>query len=65
MLMTLIILPPLFYRAGKTTGENLTRLRGEYRQQLTAWLQGQAELTLFWRQQALPRPHGKYGAELA
>lgn len=46
MLMTLIILPPLFYRAGKTTGENLTRLRGEYRQQLTAWLQGQAELTL-------------------
>ena len=47
MLMTLIILPPLFYRAGKTTGENLTRLRGEYRQQLTAWLQGQAELTLF------------------
>lgn len=28
MLMTLIILPPLFYRAGKTTGENLTRLRG-------------------------------------
>ncbi len=47
MLMTLIILPPLFYRAGKTTGENLTRLRGEYRQQLTSWLQGQAELTIF------------------
>ncbi len=47
MLMTLIILPPLFYRAGKTTGENLTRLRGEYRQQLTSRLQGQAELTIF------------------
>ena len=27
-LLTLIILPPLFYRAGKSTGENLTRLRG-------------------------------------
>lgn len=40
MLMTLIILPPLFYRAGKTTGENLTRLRGEYRQQLTAQFAG-------------------------
>ena len=47
MLLTLFLLPPLFYRAGKTTGENLTHLRGEYRQQLTAWLQGQAELTVF------------------
>jgi len=47
MLLTLLLLPPLFYRAGKTTGEKLTRLRGDYRQQLTSWLQGQAELTLF------------------
>lgn len=47
MLATLLILPPLFYRAGKPTGESLTQLRGEYRQQLTSWLQGQAELTLF------------------
>ncbi|MEG1211327.1 MAG: cysteine/glutathione ABC transporter ATP-binding protein/permease CydC [Leclercia sp.] len=47
MLLTLFLLPPLFYRAGKSTGENLTRLRGEYRQQLTSWLQGQAELTIF------------------
>ncbi|MGI6901761.1 heme ABC transporter ATP-binding protein/permease CydC [Leclercia adecarboxylata] len=47
MLATLFILPPLFYRAGKPTGEKLTRLRGEYRQQLTGWLQGQAELTIF------------------
>lgn len=47
MLATLLILPPLFYRAGKGTGENLTALRGQYRQQLTSWLQGQAELTIF------------------
>lgn len=47
MLLTLFLLPPLFYRAGKATGENLTRLRGDYRQQLTSWLQGQAELTIF------------------
>lgn len=47
MLATLLILPPLFYRAGKATGENLTALRGHYRQQLTSWLQGQAELTIF------------------
>ncbi|KFC09153.1 CydC family ATP-binding transport protein [Trabulsiella guamensis ATCC 49490] len=47
MLATLFILPPVFYRAGKPTGESLTRLRGQYRQQVTAWLQGQAELSLF------------------
>lgn len=47
MLLTLQVLPPLFYRAGKPAGESMTRLRGQYRQQLTAWLQGQAELMLF------------------
>ncbi|KJM65272.1 thiol reductant ABC exporter subunit CydC [Pluralibacter gergoviae] len=47
MLLTLLLLPPLFYRAGKPVGESLTRLRGQYRQQLTDWLQGQAELSVF------------------
>lgn len=47
MLATLILLPPIFYRAGKPTGEKLTALRSLYRQQLTSWLQGQAELTIF------------------
>jgi len=47
MLLTLLLLPPLFYRAGKPTGEKLTTLRGEYRKQVTSWLQGQAELTIF------------------
>ncbi|MFP2237865.1 heme ABC transporter ATP-binding protein/permease CydC [Pseudescherichia vulneris] len=47
MLLTLVALPPLFYRAGKPTGESLTQLRGEYRQQLTSWLHGQAELSIF------------------
>ncbi|NTZ50030.1 heme ABC transporter ATP-binding protein/permease CydC [Citrobacter gillenii] len=47
MLLTLFILPPLFYQAGKRTGQNLTHLRGQYCQQLTSWLQGQAELTIF------------------
>ena len=47
MLLTLFLLPPLFYRAGKPTGESLTALRGDYRQQLTSWLHGQAELTIF------------------
>ncbi|WP_201506838.1 heme ABC transporter ATP-binding protein/permease CydC [Klebsiella aerogenes] len=47
MLATLLLLPPLFYRAGKPTGEHITQLRGQYRQQLTSWLQGQDELMLF------------------
>ncbi|WP_159872356.1 MULTISPECIES: cysteine/glutathione ABC transporter ATP-binding protein/permease CydC [unclassified Raoultella] len=47
MLLTVLILPPLFYRAGKPSGECITQMRGQYRQQLTAWLQGQAELMLF------------------
>ncbi|HEY4468085.1 MAG TPA: cysteine/glutathione ABC transporter ATP-binding protein/permease CydC [Klebsiella sp.] len=47
MLLTLLVMPPLFYRAGKPAGESMTQLRGLYRQQLTSWLQGQAELMLF------------------
>lgn len=47
MLLTLLLLPPLFYQAGKQVGVTLTCLRASYRQQLTHWLQGQAELTIF------------------
>ncbi|VTT26447.1 transport ATP-binding protein CydC [Klebsiella pneumoniae] len=47
MLLTLVALPPLFYRAGLPVGADLTRLRGEYRSGLTRWLQGQAELSLY------------------
>ncbi|WP_312585554.1 heme ABC transporter ATP-binding protein/permease CydC [Atlantibacter sp.] len=47
MFLTVLLLPPLFYRAGKGTGAALTALRAQYRQQLTAWLIGHAELTLF------------------
>jgi ATP-binding cassette subfamily C protein CydC len=47
LLATLLLLPPLFYRAGQPTGEALTVQRGNYRQRLTAWLQGHAELTIF------------------
>lgn len=47
LLATLLLLPPLFYRAGRPSGEKLTVQRGQYRQQLTSWLQGHAELTIF------------------
>nr|WP_113868251.1 cysteine/glutathione ABC transporter ATP-binding protein/permease CydC [Brenneria salicis]NMN91361.1 ATP-binding cassette subfamily C protein CydC [Brenneria salicis ATCC 15712 = DSM 30166]RBP59986.1 ATP-binding cassette subfamily C protein CydC [Brenneria salicis ATCC 15712 = DSM 30166]RLM29958.1 cysteine/glutathione ABC transporter ATP-binding protein/permease CydC [Brenneria salicis ATCC 15712 = DSM 30166] len=46
-LVLLLTLPLVFYRAGKTIGQNLTVLRAQYRIQLTTWLQGQAELTVF------------------
>jgi ATP-binding cassette subfamily C protein CydC len=61
MLLTLLVLPPLFYRAGKPAGESMTQLRGQYRQQLTAWLQGQAELMLF---SASDRYRSKWKTEL-
>ncbi|NDJ58293.1 cysteine/glutathione ABC transporter ATP-binding protein/permease CydC [Enterobacteriaceae bacterium 4M9] len=55
MLLTLLLLPPLFWQAGRPVGNALTELRGDYRQQLVSWLHGQAELRIFgasaqWRQ---------------
>ncbi len=55
LLLTLLLLPPVFYRLGKPVGIALTVQRARYREQLTRWLHGQAELTLFnssarWRQ---------------
>lgn len=47
MLLTLLLLPPLFYRAGHPAGVAITQLRGQYRLQLTRWLQGFAELKIY------------------
>lgn len=47
MLLTLLLLPPLFYLAGRNQGETLIRLRSRYRSQLTGWLQSQAELRIY------------------
>ncbi|WP_118986319.1 heme ABC transporter ATP-binding protein/permease CydC [Photorhabdus sp. CRCIA-P01] len=47
MLALLILLPLVFYNTGKSVGRDLTILRGQYRTQLTAALQGQAELMVF------------------
>lgn len=43
----IVITPVIFYLAGKPIGVNLTNLRSQYRYQLNAWLQGQAELAIF------------------
>ncbi|WP_434525314.1 heme ABC transporter ATP-binding protein/permease CydC [Photorhabdus asymbiotica] len=47
MLALLLLLPFVFYNAGKPVGRDLTILRGQYRTQLTTALQGQAELMVF------------------
>ena len=47
MLATLLVIPPLFYQAGKPLGRDLTHLRAAYRLQLGTWLQGHAELTVY------------------
>ncbi|UAN59517.1 cysteine/glutathione ABC transporter ATP-binding protein/permease CydC [Serratia sp. JSRIV004] len=47
LLLLLLAVPPVFYRAGKPIGGELTLLRSQYRTDLTAWLQGQAELVVF------------------
>lgn len=47
LLFLLLIIPPVFYRAGQPIGAELTQLRSQYRTGLTAWLQGQAELVVF------------------
>lgn len=47
MTVTLLLLPMLFYRAGRSVGQALTGLRAQYRAQLTDWLQSQTELKLY------------------
>ncbi|MDC9612993.1 cysteine/glutathione ABC transporter ATP-binding protein/permease CydC [Xenorhabdus khoisanae] len=47
MLGLLLILPFLFFHAGKPYGRNITLQRAQYRTLLTSALQGQAELTVF------------------
>ncbi|OTA21640.1 transport ATP-binding protein CYDC [Xenorhabdus beddingii] len=43
----LLILPFVFFQAGKPYGRNITLQRAQYRTLLTSALQGQAELTVF------------------
>lgn len=50
MLVLMLLLPVIFYRAGKPAGRELTALRSDYRTQLTSWLQGQSELVVFGAQ---------------
>lgn len=56
LLGVVLLLPPLFYWAGRATGRALTEWQGQARLLLVEWLQGQAELISCgasprWRQQ--------------
>ncbi len=48
-ILTILVLvtPVIFYYSGNPIGISLTQLKGQYRTELTAWLQGQAELAIF------------------
>ncbi len=47
LLVMLIVWPILFYKLGKTNGEEITLNKAELRIQSLDWLQGYSELTLF------------------
>lgn len=47
LLLTMMITPICFYRAGKNIGQQLTQQKSVYRQHVISYLQGQAELTIF------------------
>ncbi|WP_085246763.1 heme ABC transporter ATP-binding protein/permease CydC [Gilliamella mensalis] len=44
---TLLVIPVIFYQAGKQLGKTLAKQQSEYRLLLISYLQGQAELILF------------------
>jgi len=47
LLITILVVPIIFYQAGKSIGAKIAEQKSEYRQKLVSYLQGQAELMLF------------------
>lgn len=47
LLMTILVIPVIFYQAGKQLGEHLIQQKSHYREQLVIYLQGQSELAIF------------------
>ncbi|GAA0515252.1 cysteine/glutathione ABC transporter ATP-binding protein/permease CydC [Tatumella terrea] len=68
MLLTLLLLPPLFYHLGKGSGEAMALTQASYRRQLTRWLSSMAELKIYqhtqrWQQQLTATGQSIYQAE--
>lgn len=55
MLLTLLVMPPLFWRLGMRAGQHISHHQASWRLQLTQWITGLAELQIYgaavlWRQ---------------
>lgn len=55
MLLTLVLMPPLFWRLGTSAGHRIAQHQASWRLQLTQWVTGLAELQIYgaaalWRQ---------------
>lgn len=56
MLLTLLIMPPLFWRLGASAGQHIAQHQASWRLQLTQWITGLSELKIYgaaqlWRSQ--------------
>lgn len=56
MLMTLLLMPPLFWRLGTSAGHQIAQHQASWRMQLTHWITGLSELKIYgaaqrWRDQ--------------
>ncbi len=56
MLLTLLIMPPLFWRLGASAGQQIAQHQASWRLQLTQWITGLSELKIYgaaqlWRSQ--------------
>lgn len=47
LLITILVIPIIFYQAGKLIGTTIAQQKSKYRQALVSYLQGQSELILF------------------
>ena len=47
MLLTLLVVPPLFWRLGMSAGQQISQRQANWRLQLTQWLTGLAELRIY------------------
>lgn len=62
MLMTLLLMPPLFWRLGTSAGHQIAQHQASWRMQLTHWITGLSELKIYgaaqrWRDQLDTEEH--------
>lgn len=65
MLLSLLLLPILFYRLGISSGQQVTLLSATYRLQLTRWLSSMAELKIYQHDKHWQQELSQTGEKLA